>query len=89
LPEEAAKAATPAEAAEAATEAAEAATEAAGVAAVEAVEAVEAVGAACGGGSSFADEAIDTARSPRKGLIRPATSCFPAPRTCMRGLARV
>jgi hypothetical protein len=82
-------AAAAAEAAEAAaaTEAAEAvAVEAAEVA--EAAEAVEAVEAAGGGGSPLADGAIDIARLPRQGLIRPNTSCFPAPRSCMRGLAR-
>ena len=79
-------------AAAAAAEAAEAAaaTEAAAAVAVEAAEAVaaEAVEAAGGGGSPLADGAIDIARLPRQGLIRPNTSCFPAPRSCMRGLAR-
>ena len=82
------EAAEVAEAAMAAIEAAEAATEAAEAVAAEAVEAVEAVEAAGGGGSSLADGAIDIARLPRQGLIRPNTSCFPAPRSCMRGLAR-
>jgi hypothetical protein len=82
-------AAAAAEAAEAAagTEAAEAvAVEAAAAVAAEAAEAVEAAGG--GGGSPLADGAIDIASLPRQGLIRPNTSCFPAPRLCMRGLAR-
>jgi hypothetical protein len=67
-------------------------------AAAEAAAAAAAEEAAGGGGWLLADAeaaaagvaagAIDIARSPRQGLIRPTTSCFPAPRTCIRGLAR-
>jgi hypothetical protein len=87
LPGTAAEAATT-EAAEAATtEAAEAATTEAAEAAeaAEAVEAVEAVEAAGGGGSALADGSeVATAR-----FDLATASCFPTPRTWMRGLACV
>jgi hypothetical protein len=82
LPGTAAEAATT-EAAEAATtEAAEAAE---AVEAAEVVEAAEAVEAAGGGGSALADGSeVATAR-----FDLATASCFPTPRTWMRGLACV
>jgi hypothetical protein len=82
LPGTAAEAATT-EAAEAATAEAVEAVEAVEV--VEAVEAAEAAEAAGGGGSALADGSeVATAR-----LDLATASCFPAPRTWMRGLACV
>jgi hypothetical protein len=45
--------------------------------------------AAVGAGRGGCGGAIDIARSPRQGLIRPTTSCFPAPHVYARVGSRV